>query len=134
LHSTSRGTLKNPKRKVKTKGAYATMSQVISVRYSDDEYMDILMKLANKEGKPIMSPSKFSKCATLTGKVTLVNQEVEQYKVFVLGKISNNINQIAHRLNSDNLSGKLNNKTYIDNLESLENLLKQVNELTDPIR
>ena len=114
-------------------GAYA-MSEVVSIRFNDDEYMNILMKISNKDGKPIMSPGKFCKCAALTGKVKIFNHEVEEYKAFILGKISNNINQIAHRLNTDNVENKVSEKTYIANLEVLESLLEQVNELSQSVR
>jgi len=110
------------------------MSKVIAVRFKDDEYMDLLMKISDKEGKQIMKVSSFIKSASLTGKVKVFNHDVEEYKAFILGKISNNINQIAHRLNTDNSENKVSEKTYIANLEALENLLEQINELTQSVR
>ena len=110
------------------------MSEVVSIRFNDDEYMDILMKISDKDGKPIMSAGKFVKCAALTGKVKIFNHEVEEYKAFILGKISNNINQIAYRLNTDNIENKVSESTYIANLEALENVLELVNELAEPVR
>jgi len=110
------------------------MSKVVAVRFKDDEYMDLLMKISDKDGKQIMKVSSFIKSAALTGKVKVFNHEVEEYKAFILGKISNNINQIAHRLNTDNSENKVSEKTYIANLEALENLLEQINELAQSIR
>ena len=48
-----------------------------------------------------------------------VDTELEQYKVFIEKRASNNLNQIAKRLNSDNLAGKINTKTYEDVLAEL---------------
>jgi len=110
------------------------MSEVVSIRFNDDEYMNILMKISDKDGNLIMSAGKFCKCAALTGKVKIFNHEVEEYKTFILGKISNNINQITHRLNIDNIENKVSEQTYISNLEGLKELLELVNELADPIR
>lgn len=110
------------------------MSEVVSIRFKDDEYIDLLMKVSDKDGKPIMPVGKFVKCAALTGKVKIFNHEVEEYKAFILGKISNNINQIAHRLNTDNIENKVSEQTYIANLEALESLLKHVNELAQAVR
>jgi len=110
------------------------MSKIVSIRFKEDEYMDLLMKVSNKEGNPIMSVGKFCKCAALAGKVKIFNHEVEEYKAFILGKISNNINQMAHRLNTDNIENKVSESTYIANLEALKEVLELVNELAEPVR
>lgn len=108
--------------------------RVISARYTEDEYMDILLKISDGEGKQIISPGAFSKAATLSGRVTVVDKEVEQYKVFVASKISNNVNQISKRLNSDFKAKIISEKTYGDVLEELNKLTIQVHSLLEPLR
>lgn len=107
---------------------------VISARYNEDEYLDILLKISDADGKQMMSPGAFSKAATLAGKVTIVDSELEQYRVFVASKISNNINQIAKRLNTDFKAESVSEKTYIDVLNQMEKLNNELNKLLEPMR
>ena len=109
-------------------------SKVVSIRFKENEYIELLMKVSNKNGNKAMSVSQFCKHSALTGKVTIFNQEIEEYKTHLLSKLSNNINQIAHRLNTDNFKGTLSESTYINNLQALEEILQLVNELSKPIR
>lgn len=110
------------------------MSEVVSIRFNDSEFMDILIKTADRDGKQIMSPGQFCKQACLTNNVKIFNHEVEEYKVFILSKISHNINQITYRLNRDNEEKRINEETYVDNLIALEKVLKEINQLTKPLR
>jgi len=107
---------------------------VISSRYTEDEYLDILMKVSDGDGNPMMKPSAFVKAASLSSGVKIVDSELEKYKVFIAAKVGNNLNQIAKRLNTDNKSGVLNDRTYIDVLNDMSLIKKELNELLEPIR
>ena len=109
-------------------------SKVVSIRFKENEYIELLMKVSDKNGNEAMSVSQFCKHSALTGKVTLFNHEIEEYKTFLLSKLSNDINQIADKLNSDNLKGNLSESIYINNLQALEKILELTNELAKPIR
>lgn len=107
---------------------------VISARYTEDEYMDVLLKITDEDGHRMMSPGAFSKAAALAGKVTIVDSELEQYRAFIAGNIGNNLNQIARRLNTDNLAGTITEQTYIDVLNELGSLKKELTKLLEPLR
>jgi hypothetical protein len=106
---------------------------VISARYSESEYLDVLMKLSDADGAQMMSPGAFSKAATLGGRVTIVDTEVERYRVFILSKISNNLNQIAKGLNVDRMAGRVSEETHISTLEKLQEVKDEVTKLTEPL-
>ena len=85
---------------------------VIATRLTESEYADIMLRIADDIGEQQITLSEYTKQALLNATVVVVDTEVEQYKVFILSKLSNNINQIAKRLNKDKLSNTLNNQTY----------------------
>ena len=107
---------------------------VISARYTEDEYLDVLMKISDADGKQMMKPAAFTKAAALAGKVTIVDSELEQYRAFIASNIGNNLNQIARRLNTDNLAGTITEQTYIDVLNELGSLKKELTKLLEPLR
>lgn len=107
---------------------------VVSARYTEDEYLDILLKISDANGKKMMSVGAFSKVATLSGKVTIIEKELEQYRTFIASRISNNINQIAKRLNTDHKADLISEKTYIDVLNQMEILNHELNKLLEPLR
>lgn len=107
---------------------------VISARYTEDEYMDVLLKITDEDGHRMMSPGAFSKAATLGGKVTIVDSELERYRAFVAARMGNNINQIARGLNTDRKAGKISETTYEVVLQELEKLVVELNKLLEPLR
>ena len=107
---------------------------VISARYTEDEYLDVLMKITDESGQQMMSPGAFSKAATLGGKVTIVDSELERYRAFIASRISNNINQIARGLNTDRKAGKISEATYEKTLLELQKLVAELNKLLEPLR
>jgi hypothetical protein len=50
--------------------------------------------------------------------------------LFVLAQAGNNLNQLAHRANADNAAGIIDSKTYLDILDSLLIIRKQLKEVT----
>ena len=107
---------------------------VISTRLTDDEYADIQLRIADENLKKIISLSEYFKQALLGASVHVIDKEVEQYRVHILGKISNNINQISRRLNFDNLEKKINDDTYKNVLIEMKKICDQVAELSAPLR
>ena len=84
-------------------------------------------------GKPIMKFSTFARGAIFAKRLVAVDRETEQYKVYAAARIGNNINQIARRLNEDNLAGKIESGTYDDVLDSLEKVYEKINILLAPV-
>lgn len=107
---------------------------IISARYTDDEYADVMLKISNRDGEQVISVGEFSKLATLSKSAVIVDSEVERYKVYIASKISNNINQIAKRLNTDNRQGIIGDKTYSDVLYSLNEIRQQLVVLLSPVQ
>jgi hypothetical protein len=97
----------------------STKSIVVSTRLNEHEFAEMQLKLIGSNGKPMMKPAAFLKAAATGAVVTVIDAELEQYRVFIEKRASNNLNQIAKRLNTDHLAGKINNKTYEDVLSEL---------------
>ena len=110
-------------------------TKTVSFRLSEEDYKEISDRIPkNEKGKADMKFSEFIRDAILKSRVVAVDKELEQYKVFTAAKIGNNINQIARRLNSDNLAGKINPDTYNEVIESLERIYGELMLLLDPVR
>jgi rubrerythrin len=73
-----------------------------------------------------LTDSAFFRECVLTNKTEVIAKESrtdEQEKIlFLVRKASNNINQMAHRLHTDSLAEKIDQKTYIAVLEELQHL------------
>lgn len=69
-----------------------------------------------------LTPSEFFRSAVLTNKTAVISRRLDPRLVemrFLMRKASNNINQIAHRVNADNVSGKLSDRTYLGIMNAL---------------
>lgn len=111
-------------------------NHVISFRVTDEQYLDILMRTTDENGKAIMKPGEFAKASILASTVNLISKELkdlEQYKVFILARMGNNINQLVKRLNTDNKSGKLDLDTYIEILEELKKIQDEQHAMLVPV-
>ncbi|WP_114815197.1 plasmid mobilization protein [Paraburkholderia kururiensis] len=77
-----------------------------------------------------LSQSEFFRQYVLTNttqviaKPRMTESDMEILRIF--RKFSNNVNQIAHRLNADHLEGKVSQDTYIANLEELHEMNRQL--------
>lgn len=73
-----------------------------------------------------VNKSQFFRDNVLTNKTQVVAKSsvpaVAERACFLLAKASNNINQLAHRINSANLSGALSEETFISIASQLETL------------
>lgn len=109
-------------------------THIVSARYTDDEYLDILMKVTGTDGKTFMSPGQFSKCAALSAKVVVVDRELEEYKVFLAYKISNSINQIAQAIHMDRQSGVVSQSTYDLATQELQQLHAELFDVLELVK
>ena len=117
--------ISKPKRAIKTKKP--ALEKLVTFRISAED------KLAY-EKKVLLSglnSSKFFRECVLTNKTQIVvraSASLEKKRVmFIYNKVSNNVNQIAHNLNSANLTKKIDDKSYQDalsNLIAITNYLK----------
>jgi len=115
-------------------GEKKNKSHVISWRCSDDELVEILMKVCDEDGVEMMKPSAYSRAATLGGHVTIVDSELERYKAFVLARQGNLRNQMVKCLHQDRKAGIVTEKTYISILEQMHKEEIAQNKLLEPLR
>lgn len=108
-------------------------NHVISFRVTDAQYLDILMRTNDENGNALMKPGEFAKASILGSTVNLVDKDLEQYKVFTLARIGNNINQLVKRLNTDNKKGIIDLDTYIEILEKLKEIQDEQQAMLAPI-
>ena len=106
----------------------------VGTRMTESEYADFILKNRDDNGEPMMSNSDFIRTSLFSTSIKVSNQEVEQYKCFILGKISNNINQLTKRLHEDNKADCINNATYQKVLAELVTLNEEIFHLTSPTR
>lgn len=107
---------------------YGKETKTLSVRLEEDEREKILEKI-KESGLTI---SEFFRDAIITNRTKVVAPSAEQaLKIeqaavdarrtrFLASKASNNINQLAHRANSEFLTGVISENTYLDILDDLE--------------
>jgi hypothetical protein len=113
----------------------ADKTKMVSFRLSEKEHEIILGRIPkNDEGKLIIKLSTFIRGAVFKKRLVAVDREVEQYKVYTAAQIGNNINQIAKRLNEDNLAGKIDSGTYDEVLDNLEKIYETLSVLLAPVR
>ncbi|MBA9902277.1 MULTISPECIES: plasmid mobilization protein [Burkholderiaceae] len=82
-----------------------------------------------------LSPSEFFRDCVLTNRTEIIARPVmddeRRQALFLLSKASNNINQIAHRANSDHAAGIIDGRTYRNVLDSLNNLSGYLKAMSD---
>ncbi len=94
----------------------------VSFRLAESERLAYLAK-CEAAG---LSPSDFFRECVLTNKTQIVAKSKSKATadrrqlLFLVNKTSNNLNQLAHRANSDHLAGKLSETKYEAILDSLE--------------
>lgn len=110
-------------------------TKMVSFRLTEKEYKEISGRIPiSDSGKPIMKFSTFIRGAISEKRLVAVDREVEQYKVHAASKIGNNVNQIAKRLNEDNLNDLITPATYDGVLDNLEEIKKELKELLAPLK
>lgn len=99
--------------------------KVVAFRLSQDDFAQFEEKLAASA----MNKSEFFREVFLNAHVSLTvksapSRDLEQL-IFIFNKSSNNLNQIAHRVNSAYLTGKVSEQLY----KSVTNALIDIREL-----
>ncbi len=107
------------------KSADEVKSKQITVKFNTNEYEDVCKK-AKDSGKEL---APFLREIALTGSIKPIDTISPEF-LFHLGKLGNNVNQIARRLNSNSYDVPLNEKESMC-LEEIKELLKDiVNDMT----
>lgn len=105
----------------------------IGTRMSEEEYSNFMLKNMDAEGRPFLSKSDFIRKSLLTSNINVYNHEIDEYKCFILGKISNNFNQMTKRIHTDHIAENINDDTYQKILVELEKLYDEIVTLTRPL-
>jgi len=96
----------------------------VSFRLTKTERLDYLAK-CEAAG---LSPSDFFRDCVLTNRTQIVARPKasadRQRLLYLVNKTSNNLNQLAHRANSDHLAGKLSETKYEEMIDSLETIAR----------
>lgn len=98
------------------------LTKVIAVRLSEEEYQQHL-NVANETG---YSKSELFRDYMLKNKLQVVNRDDALNRIFQLKQIGININQLAHRINTDALKGILNENLYKYISRQLDNIYRDV--------
>lgn len=94
----------------------------VGVKFDNDDYAELLMKVEAAN----MNMSEYIRKAVKKSEVTAINQdlvEIEEAKLYLFNKASNNINQIAKYLNSQH---KIKGHITEEDLEKLKEELKNI--------
>ncbi|AFT90398.1 plasmid mobilization protein [Paraburkholderia phenoliruptrix] len=98
----------------------AGLGKPIAFRLSDADRAIYLDKV-NRSG---LTQSEFFRQAVLTNRTQVIARPVasadRKRLLYIFNKTSNNLNQIAHRANSDHVSGQLSEVTYEELLTQLQ--------------
>ena len=110
------------------------LDKPVSFRLSMSDY-EAYQKKVIESG---LKPSEFFRTAVITNRTHVIAREkVSQDKtrlLYLFNKTSNNINQLAHRANSDYLTGVIGEETYdqiLSRLDTIANVLKATLENAD---
>lgn len=109
-------------------------SVVVSTRLTADEYAEIQLRIMNERGEAMMSVSEYLKTALLNASVQVKDKEVEQYAVFVLNRLSMDLNKLVTTLTAERLAGRLSESIYRQYLVELNGLNQQLRQLSEPLR
>ena len=103
------------------------LTRPVSFRLTEADYAAYLAKVEASG----MKPSEFFRDAVLTNRTRVVAREKSSQDkarlLYLYNKTSNNVNQLAHRANSDYLAGTISEATYariLSELHTLTPLLK----------
>lgn len=103
------------------------LSKPVSFRLSEADFLAYQEKVRASG----LSASDFFRECVLTNRTQVIAKPKpsadHRRMLYLMNKASNNINQLAHRANTDNVAGKLSEATYgaiLDNLELMSRYLK----------
>lgn len=100
------------------------LTKIISLRLTDEQYADFLKKL-DLSG---LNESEYMRRAIIGDETTIVaapvQTETSRRLLFIISKVSNNLNQLAHVINVARLKGVINRELYIELLTKLDLILR----------
>lgn len=100
------------------------LTNTISVRLTDQQHADFLEKLAPSG----LSESDWIRRAILANETTIVavplQTEPSRRLLFIISKVSNNLNQLAHVMNAARLKGVIDRDLCIELLTKLDLILR----------
>lgn len=105
------------------------LTEIASFRLTERDYLAYKKKFAASG----LNQSEFFRRYVLTNETQVIAQpaaSMEKKKMlYLVNKASNNLNQLAHRANSEHLEGVISEKTYseiLDNLQRMADYFKVV--------
>ncbi len=109
-------------------------SVVITFRITEAQHQGLLEKCRNSTGQLTIKPSDLARASTL-GATTIQpkDPELERYRIATAARIGNNLNQIAHQVNSANLKGRVNDQLFEDVIAELQHLQCEFAALLAPL-
>jgi hypothetical protein len=102
-----------------------TLSERVSFRLNKKDYAFYKNKVADSG----LSPSEFFRTAVLTNQTQIISKKYTPEKkqmIYLLSKTSNNINQLAYRINADHAVGRISDQSYVDLLRALEGIFNSL--------
>jgi len=106
------------------------LSKTIAFRITAMDYLAYQKKFLASG----LSQSEFFRKHVLTNSTQVVARSKNADRaIFLLLKASNNLNQLAHRANTDHLTGKLSESTYTSILSQLSQLNNHMSHQADEV-
>ncbi|MDC6237002.1 plasmid mobilization relaxosome protein MobC [Ralstonia solanacearum] len=107
------------------------LTERVAFRLTAGDYAAYKAKVAESG----LKPSEFFRDCVLTNRTQIIARPVmdeeRRQALFLLSKASNNINQLAHRANSDHAAGIIDSRTYRDVLDALNSLSGYLKAVAD---
>jgi len=108
-------------------------TNVISFRLNDDEYAELLLKITDANGEKKLTPSAFARAALVSSQVRVNDVELEQYRVYIAGQITQQIQTIAGVLNTANMEEQVNDELLIALADKIDLITDEMNKMLSPI-
>ena len=105
------------------------LTRLVSFRLTDADHKAYLEKVEASG----LKPSTFFRDCVLTNKTHIIarpKSSLEKSRLlYLFNKASNNINQLAHRANSEHKGGSLSDGTYREILDALDDLSRDMKDI-----
>ena len=105
------------------------LTRLVSFRLTDADHQAYLEKVEASG----LKPSTFFRDCVLTNKTQIIarpKSSLEKSRLlYLFNKASNNINQLAHRANSEHKGGGLSDGTYREILDALDDLSRDMKDI-----
>lgn len=103
------------------------LTGIFSTRLEGDDYKQVMAEIESSG----LTRSEFLRQAAIRRQSTIVavskkTNDDQRYKIFLLKKASNNVNQLAHQANVAHKSGKISEALYLEMLSNLDIYMRQM--------